>query len=117
MQECHLAYRGTIKLSRVVNIVLTMLAKDKQQAVTLIMVFLEPELACNIISNGKLKRQCFRIVTCGAARFLKRCSNGEVAFDVSMKYNVLHLRTVAATRDSRLPSELLMAILTPTENL
>uniref|UniRef100_A0AAV1TSS7 Uncharacterized protein n=1 Tax=Peronospora matthiolae TaxID=2874970 RepID=A0AAV1TSS7_9STRA len=53
--HCHIAGGKTIRLKRVDNVVLTVLVKGKQQNVTLNEVFLAPELARNVIAQGKLE--------------------------------------------------------------
>ena len=93
-EECHLAGGETVRLSRVGNVVLTVLAKGRQKNVTLTDVFLAPELVRNIMSYGKLERKGFDLDYDGTTRGLARRRVGEVAFDVMMRYNVLYVRTV-----------------------
>lgn len=115
-EKCHLADGETIRLSRVGNVVLRVLAKGKQQTVTLTEVFLAPELARNIMSYGKLERKGFGLVYDGTTRSLARRRNGEVAFDVLMKFNVLYVRTVESERVTQTPNDVLMAILMREES-
>ena len=93
-EECHLADSETVRLSRVGNVVMTVLAKGRQKSVTLTDVFLAPELVRNIMSYGKLERKGFDLDYDGTTRGLARRRVGEVAFDVMMRYNVLYVRTV-----------------------
>ena len=58
-EVCHLADGETVGLSRVGNVVLTVLAKGRHTNVTLTDVFLATELARNIMSYGKLERKGF----------------------------------------------------------
>ena len=75
-------------------------------------VYLAPELSRNIMSYGKLEFKGFGLVYNGESRVLVRRSNGQVAFDVGMDHNVLYVQTVAAAREPRAPSDVLMAIRT-----
>ena len=111
-QECHLADGETIKLTQVGSVVLTVLARGQQQDVTLTDVYLAPESSCNIMFYGKLELKGFGLVYDGESRVLPRRSNGQVAFDVAMKHNVLYVQKVAAACEPRAPSAVLMAILT-----
>ena len=71
-EECHLAGGETVRLSRVGNVVLTVLAKGRHTNVTLTDVFLATELARNIMSYGKLERKGFGLFYDGTTRGLAR---------------------------------------------
>ena len=60
--ECHLEDGESVKLLRVGNVVLTVVAGGQVRDVTLTEVYLAPELSRNIISYGKLEHKGFRIV-------------------------------------------------------
>ena len=91
---------------------LDVLARGQQQDVTLTDVDLAPELSCNIMYYVKLEFKGFGLVYYGESRALARRSNGQVTFNVALDDNVLYVQTVAAAREPRAPSDVLMAILT-----
>ena len=74
--------------------VLTVLARVKQQADMLTDVFLAPELAHNIMQYDMLVREGLKLVFDEATYVQARRRNSEVALKVSMKLNVLYVRTV-----------------------
>uniref|UniRef100_A0AAV1UNA8 CCHC-type domain-containing protein n=1 Tax=Peronospora matthiolae TaxID=2874970 RepID=A0AAV1UNA8_9STRA len=115
-ETCHLADGETVRLSRVGNVVLTVQAKGRQRNVTLKDVFLAAELARNIMSYGKLKRKGFGFVYDGTTRGLARRRDGEVTFDVMMRYKVLYVRTVQSARTTQIPKDVLMAVLMREES-
>ena len=64
-------------------------------------VFLEPDLARKVMSHDTILGKVFGLVYGGATRVLARCRDDEFAFDVSIKFEVLFVRTVARSRDTR----------------
>ena len=74
--------------------VLTVLARVKQQADMLTDVFLAPEIEHNIMRYDMLVREGFKLVFDEETYAQARRRNGEVAFNVSLKFNVLYVRTV-----------------------
>ena len=71
-EECHLADSETVRLSRVGNVVMTVLAKGRQKNVTLTNIFFASELARNIMSYDKLERKGFGLFYDGTTRGLAR---------------------------------------------
>ena len=63
------------------------------------------------MSYGKLDRKGFGLVYDGTTRDLARRRDGEVAFDVMMRYNVLYIRTVESAHTTHTPNDVLMAVL------
>lgn len=74
-----------IKLSRVGNVMLTVMAKRHEQDVTLTEFGLARELSKNVMSYGKLDREGFGLRYSGVTCALARRSNGEVIFDIKME--------------------------------
>uniref|UniRef100_A0AAV1UHD3 Retrovirus-related Pol polyprotein from transposon TNT 1-94-like beta-barrel domain-containing protein n=1 Tax=Peronospora matthiolae TaxID=2874970 RepID=A0AAV1UHD3_9STRA len=110
-EECRLADGETVRLSRVGNMVLTLLSKGRQKNLMLTDVFLAPELVRNLMSYGKLDRKGFGLVYDGTTRGLAKRRDGEVAFDVMMRYNVLYVRTVQSARTTQTPNDVLTMVL------
>ena len=110
--ECHLADGEPIKLLRVGNVVLTVVAGGQNREVTLTEVYLAPGLSRKIISYGKLEKKGFGLAYNGAKRALVRRSDGEVVFDISMDNNVLYVDTVDTKCSPSSLSDLLTAIMT-----
>ena len=114
-QENHLADGEIVTMLRVGSLRLTVLAKRRQQKVTLTDLYLAPELARNIMSYGKLERKVFGLAYDDESRVLARWSNDQVTFDVSMDHNVRYVQTVAVVLDPLAPSDVFMEILTRDE--
>ena len=67
----------------------------EDRTITLNDVYLEPQLARNIVSYDKLKQKGFGLVYRASDLSIVRRSDGEIAFDVSMQMNVLYVKTSA----------------------
>ena len=92
--EFHLEDGEKVKLLRVGNVILTVVAGWQHREVTFTEVCLAPGLSRNIILYGKLEQKKFGRKYDGAKRALVRRSDGEVVFDISMDNNFLYVDTL-----------------------
>ena len=100
----------TLELTKLGSVQLHVIAAGVKKTVTLTDVYMAPQLTCNIVSFEELEQKGLGLVYNDGARSLARRSDGEVAFDVTTKNNVLFV-VMATVRPEIEAADVIMTVL------